>query len=170
MVHPLVEQVRFVRSEFVRALDGVTDEEARQRFGSMNCISWMIGHLADQEQRYWLQLAGGEIVVPGLNDLVGYGKPASTPPLEEMWVAWRRVTNATDPYLEALKIPDLLSFYEFNGVKRDESVGTLLLRVMGHYWFHMGESLAIRQMLGHTNLPQFVGDIGAKAPFRPATE
>src|SRR6478752_3621824 len=129
MVHPLVEQVRFARSEFVRALDGVTDEEARQRFGSMNCISWMIGHLADQEQRYWLQLAGGEIVVP-----------------------------------------DLLSFYEFNGLKRDESVGTLLLRVMGHYWFHMGESLAIRQMLGHTNLPQFVGDIGAKAPFRPATE
>jgi hypothetical protein len=41
---------------------------------------------------------------------------------------------------------------------------------MGHYWFHMGESQAIRQMLGHTNLPQFVGDIGEKAPFRPATE
>jgi Protein of unknown function (DUF664) len=170
VVHPLVEQVRFARSELVRGLDGVTDEEARKRFGSMNCISWIVGHLADQEQRYWLQLAQGEIIVPELNEQVGYGKPASTPPLDEMWIDWRRITKASDPYLDALKIPDLQSHYVYNGERRGESVGTLLLRVMGHYWFHLGEALAIRQMLGHTDLPQFVGDIGANAPFRPATE
>lgn len=170
MVHPLVEQVRFARSEFVRALDGVTDEEARQRFGSMNCISWMVGHLADHEQRFYLEYPDGEIVVPGLNQLVGWGKPASTPPLEEMWVDWRRVTKAVDPYLDSLKISDLESYLTVNGVQRKESVGTMLLRTLGHYWFHTGESHAIRQMLGHTDLPQFVGDIGAKAPFRPATE
>ncbi len=28
-----------------------------------------------------------------------------------------------------------------------------------HYWFHLGESQAVRQLLGHRNLPQFVGDI-----------
>ncbi len=28
-----------------------------------------------------------------------------------------------------------------------------------HYWFHIGKAHAIRQQLGHTDLPQFVGDM-----------
>ena len=43
--HPLVTQLRFTRSEFLRCLDGVAGEEARRRFEPMNCISWIIGHL-----------------------------------------------------------------------------------------------------------------------------
>jgi hypothetical protein len=35
-----------------------------------------------------------------------------------------------------------------------------------HYWFHMGEGHAIRQMLGHGELPQFVGNMSA-ALYRP---
>jgi hypothetical protein len=35
-----------------------------------------------------------------------------------------------------------------------------------HYWFHCGEAHAIRQMLGHTDLPQFVGDM-SEALHRP---
>ena len=42
-----------------------------------------------------------------------------------------------------------------------ESIGTLLLRNIYHYWFHTGEAHAIRQMLGHRDLPQFVGDMAA---------
>jgi hypothetical protein len=38
-------------------------------------------------------------------------------------------------------------------------VGTLLLRNIYHYWFHLGEAHAIRQLLGHTDLPEFVGDM-----------
>ena len=34
---------------------GVADEEARRRILPMNCISWNVGHLAWQEQRYWLR-------------------------------------------------------------------------------------------------------------------
>jgi hypothetical protein len=41
-----------------------------------------------------------------------------------------------------------------------------LLRVTYHYWFHNGENAAIRQMLGHTDLPQFVGDLDHEAPYR----
>ncbi len=44
MTQPLVIQLRFARSELRRALDGVSDEEARRRFEPMNCISWMAGH------------------------------------------------------------------------------------------------------------------------------
>jgi hypothetical protein len=35
-----------------------------------------------------------------------------------------------------------------------------------HYWYHLGEAHAIRQMLGHQDLPQFVGDMSA-AVYRP---
>ena len=34
-----------------------------------------------------------------------------------------------------------------------------------HYWFLLGESQAVRQMLGHTKLPDFVGGFG-KAQYR----
>ena len=59
MHHPLVRQLRFTRDEFARALVGVTDLEARQRFLPMNCISWNIGHLAWQEQRYFVAILCG---------------------------------------------------------------------------------------------------------------
>jgi len=45
--------------------------------------------------------------------------------------------------------------------------GDLLQRVIYHYWFHTGENAAIRQQLGHVRLPQFVGSIDDKAPYRP---
>jgi hypothetical protein len=167
VTHPLVDQLRFARSEFVRSLDGVNEEEARHRLQPMNSLSWMVGHLADQEQRYWLERQGQPPVVPGLNALVGYGKPASTPPLAEMWGAWRTVTAAVDPYLDTLAVVDLQRLPSAAPADGTESVGTMLLRVTGHYWFHTGESQAIRQLLGHTNLPDFVGDIGREAPYRP---
>jgi hypothetical protein len=167
MSHPLTDQLRFARSEFVRSLDGVTGEEATRQFGPMNSISWIIGHLADQEQRYWFERRGEPILVPGLNDRVGYGKPASTPPLDEMWSAWRTIAAASDPFLDTLTTTDLQTFYSATGVPFADSVGTMITRMIDHYWFHNGEAQAIRQLLGHTNLPQFVGNIGQEAPYRP---
>lgn len=167
MTHPLVTQLRFARSELRRALAGVTDEEARRRFEPLNCISWMVGHLANQENAYFVFLAQGKSLEPGLRDLVGYGKPASTPPLAEMWAAWRNTTAAADDYLETLTPAMLLTHFELKGKAVDESVGTLLQRVIYHYWYHIGESQAVRQLLGHTNLPDFVGEIGVEAPYQP---
>ena len=165
MPHLLVDQLRFAHSELVRSLDGITPEEAVQRLMPMNSLSWIVGHLADQEQRYFLIGQGLEPAVPGLNDLVGFGKPASTPPLADMWAAWDAVTSATAPLLVAMTDDDLLALPPAGGPP-GESNGTLLLRVITHYWFHIGEGQAIRQLLGHTNLPTFVGAIGQEAPFR----
>ena len=167
MVHPLVDQLRFARSEWVRALEGVSDEDARHRLTPMNSISWMVGHLAWQENRYWLQLAQGQDVAPHLNALVGYGKPATTPPFDEMWSAWQTVTGAADVYLDTLTIDVLDSYYQWRSKDISESVGTLLQRVIYHYWYHTGEAMAIRQMLGHTNLPEFVGSFSEPARYRP---
>ena len=46
MPHPLVDQLRFARSEFLRGLEGLTKEDAARRVLPANCISWNVGHLA----------------------------------------------------------------------------------------------------------------------------
>jgi hypothetical protein len=132
----------------------------------MNCISWMIGHLANQEHGYWVLWAQGQNLAPGLNQLVGYGRPASTPPLEEMWDLWRTVTEAADGFLDTLTIERLPTHLERKEKPLPESIGTMLLRNTYHYWFHIGEAHAIRQLLGHPDLPQFVGDM-SEAVYRP---
>jgi hypothetical protein len=167
MPHPIVDQLAFARSELLRSVAGVTDEEGGRRFLPMNSLGWIVGHLADQEQRYFLERQGRPRVVEGLNDRVGYGKPASTPPLSEMLDAWRQITRETAAVIAAMADADLL-LYPPEFPYRWETNGTLILRVTYHYWFHLGEGQAIRQLLGHTGLPEFVGDIGAEAPFRPA--
>ena len=164
MLHPLILQLRFARSEFMRALAGVTETEAQQRFLPMNSISWTVGHLAWQEQRYWLTYSQQETPLPQLNELVGYGRPACTPPLAEMLTAWQTVTQTSDPFLDQIttaKLEEAIALGQWKTI-----VGSLLLRVIYHYWYHTGEIMAIRQQLGHTNLPEFVGNIDDEAPYQ----
>jgi hypothetical protein len=131
----------------------------------MNCISWNVGHLAWHEQRCWLTHMQGITLVPELNDLVGYGRPATTPPLDEMWQAWHTVTQAADEWLNNLDRVTILQPYIYDGQVSRYSVGSRMQRVLYHYWYHTGENAAVRQMLGHTNLPQFIGAIEDEAPF-----
>jgi uncharacterized damage-inducible protein DinB len=167
--HLLVAQLRFARSEFARGLEGVSEEDARRRLLPMNSISWMVGHLANQEHRYWVLFAQGKDIAPGLVDRVGYGKPASTPPLAEMWTIWKKVTAAADEFLDTLTPDTLQVFLQRNGKPVDESTGTLLMRNIYHYWYHTGEAAAVRQMLGHKDLPEFVGEINTVA-YRPENQ
>ncbi len=159
MTHPLVAQLRFTRREFIRGLEGVTDADAVRRLEPMNCISWMVAHLANQEHRYWVVMAQNKEVFPNLNERFGFQKPASTPAFQEAWTIWRGVTQSADEYLETLTPAVMEQFFELKGKPVVENVGTLLLRNIHHYWFHIGEAAAVRQMLGHRNLPQFVGDM-----------
>jgi len=166
MPHPLVLQLRFTRSEFKRGLEGLNDAEARRRFMPMNCISWNIGHLAWQEQRYWLWRAQDRILLPHVNEQFAYGAPASTPPLDEIWQTWRTITTAADPWLDTITTARLQSDVIANGEALGTNWGSLLQRVIYHYWYHTGENMALRQNLGHTHLPDFVGDIDTEAPYR----
>ena len=164
MTHPLVAQLRFARSEFARCLEGVPAEDAARRLEPMNCLSWIVGHLASQEHFLWVIMAQGQDVAPNLRQF-GTGQPPSTPAWDEMWETWRRVTQAADAYLDTLTDAGLDQHLEWRGKPIRESIGTSLLRNIYHYWFHTGEAHAIRQMLGHTDLPQFVGDLSG-VPYR----
>jgi len=166
MTHPLVEQLRFARSELRRGLEGVTDVEAKQRIMPMNCIAWNVGHLAWQEQRYWLQRAQDKLPRPDVNEGFASGGPASTPLLSEVWDAWREITEASDAWLDAATTETLESSVMIGGKPSQYLFGSLLQRTIYHYWYHIGENAAIRQNLGHTALPDFVGDIDGEAPYR----
>ncbi|MEK6222907.1 MAG: DinB family protein [Chloroflexota bacterium] len=159
MPHHLVNQLRFARSEFVRGFEGITDEDARIRLMPMNSISWIIGHLANQENSYWVYYAQKKMIVPGLRNLVGYGKPASTPPLDEMWDAWHEITSVADVFLNTITEKTLSTYLEQSGLTMKENIGTVLQRNIYHYWFHLGEGYAVREQLGHQNLPEFVGSM-----------
>lgn len=167
MAHPLVLQLRFTRSEFLRGIKGVTEKEASKRFLPMNCISWNVGHLAWQEQRYFLSFGQGITLFPEIAKDFAYGSPASTPSLKEMLVAWQKITKAADPWLDKVTTETLQQNVIINGKQIQYQYGNLLQRVIYHYWYHLGENMAIRQNLGHKKLPQFVGSIDRKAPYTP---
>ena len=165
MAHPLVEQLRFTRSEFQRALDGLSDEDAVKRVGPANCISWNVGHLAWQEQRYWLIRGEDRMLLPDVNEQFAYGAEASTPPLTDAWAAWREITSASDAFLDEFTTEMLLS-KTARAKPLPTTWGNLLQRTIYHYWYHTGENMGIRQALGHSGLQDFVGDIDTEAPYR----
>lgn len=166
MAHPMVALLRFTRDEWLRGLEGVTEEEGLRRFGNLNAIGWMVGHLAFHEQRLWLEFAQGRVLVPEVRACAP-GQPASTPSLGEMLAARRAIVAAADPYLDALDPAVLATHWQLDGKPFRESVGTSLQRITFHYWYHLGEMQAVRQLLGHGDLPSFVGNL-APVAYRSA--
>src|SRR5436189_702010 len=54
VAHPLVDQLRFTRNEWLRALDGVPEADGVKRLYPMNAIGWIVSHLAWHEQLSFL--------------------------------------------------------------------------------------------------------------------
>jgi hypothetical protein len=167
MTHPLIDQFRFTRSEWLRGLEGVSEEDGSRHFGQMNCISWTVGHLAWHEQRYWLQRGQNQILFPRLITEFAVGAPMSTPSLKEMLELWHTVAKTADPFLDALTTEKLLTELLLDGQVVGQSIGSALRRIIYHYWYHIGESQAVRQLIGQSDLPQYVGNIETEAPYRP---
>lgn len=91
----------------------------------------------------------------------------STPSLKEMLEIWHTVTGSADLYLGLLTTDGLQEDLLRGGKSVGQSVGSGLRRMTYHYWYHIGEIQAIRQMLGHKDLPEYVGNIETEAPYRP---
>jgi uncharacterized damage-inducible protein DinB len=154
-VHLLVEMQHLTRAEFLRGLEGLSDEDARRRIEPMNCISWIIGHMACQEHAYFAAWPQGEEVAPEYRPFA-YGSPASQPPLEEVMALWRAASEGADRCLHAADEEGLRQPIVAPDPRVErENLGTRITRNIFHYWSHIGEISAIRQMLGH-RAPEFV--------------
>jgi DinB superfamily len=164
MAHPLVDQLRFTRSEWLRALDGIPEADGVVRLQPMNSISWMVYHLAWHEQLNFLTRLQDETPVPEAGELAASGGPASTPPLGAAMAAWHTVTTGADTALDRLDTAALEA--AMPNAPTPRTVGSTIQRIIYHYWSHIGEIIAIRQMLGHQDVPEFVGNIDTEAPYR----
>ncbi len=164
MPHPLIDQLRFTRHEFKRALRDINEEDACKRLLPMNSISWNVGHLAWQEQRYFLWYGLGQMPYPEIDHDFAFGCPASTPALEKVLPMWQDIIQISDSWMDQLTIESLQKPLMHND--RETNLGNLLWRTLYHYWYHIGENLAIRQQLGHSDLPVFVGNLDGRAPYR----
>lgn len=166
MPHPLVEQLYFTRHEWRRGLDNLTEEDVAAHLGPMNSIGWTVGHLAWHEQRNWLVLAQDTALHPELAEFAP-GSPMSTPAAAFVWPRWEAVTAASNAYLDSLTADSLLEVLQQRG-DWVQTVGSAMHRLIYHYWFHIGEIQAMRQMLGHEGLESYVGPVEKLAPFRQA--
>jgi uncharacterized damage-inducible protein DinB len=135
----------------------------------MNCLAWNVGHLAWQEQRYFLYNSQAVYLFPDIQETFAFGCPASTPSIKEMLEKWEKITAAIDPFLDTLTSKTLAEPIVSNGKQLSKTYGNLLQRTIYHYWYHLGENMAIRQQLGHEKLPIFVGNIDTQAPYTPET-
>jgi len=156
-MHPLVSQYNFACSEFERSLSGLTDEDISKRLLPSNNISWIIAHVTNHAQYLWVQCAQGEIIEPRLTELVK--SPDTSRPLAELMGYWRNVQIAASHFLETVTEEHLDDYSSGEGKQLPETIGTSLLRITAHIWYHNGEVQALRQQLGHTDLPQFVGNL-----------
>jgi hypothetical protein len=73
--------------------------------------------------------------------------------------------RAADPWLDGLTTITLLEPLPPPGASR--TAADAIRRTTYHYWFHVGQILAVRELLGHPRRPEFVGDIEGRAPYRP---
>ena len=166
MAHLLVEQFRFAKQEWLRGHENIPADDALKRLGNANSIGWMIGHLAEFDQRVWVERVFGKPVTKATKKF-GFRRPATTPELAEVFDQWHAIQQKADEALESLTDDDLTEYPEIWGNDRSgEPVAMWLLRMTWHYWYHLGEMQAVRQMLGHENLPQYVGTIPAEARWQ----
>jgi hypothetical protein len=108
----------------------------------------------------------GFVLIPELNRLFAIGPPMSTPGSPGMIKAWPMLTAAADPFLGSRNAEALRRAPPLNGKPTGQAPGTTRQRITCHCWYHIGETQAMRRLLGHRRLPTYVGTIEKSAPYR----
>lgn len=164
MSHYLVEQKRYARTRLRDALAGLSADDAKKRLGNANSITWIVGHLASYEHNAWVVIAQGKPIDAGLQKF-GFGQPASTPDLEDIVARYEAAVSAADVFLDSLTDEGLRAHLKREGEPMRDNIGTLLTRYTMHDFYHIGEVLALRQVMGHENLAQLPGAFPPGALF-----
>jgi len=152
-MHTMVQMLNLTRKEFERNLVGLTDEDARKRIEPMNCISWIIAHVACQHRAFFVDWPAGRKTDSRYLPY-GHGAPPSEPPLDEAMGLWQDACKESEAWLQAATRENLQGISK-NTLAGGENWGTLMVRCIFHTWCHLGEISSIRQILGHKP-PQFV--------------
>ncbi len=121
----------------------------------------LFGHV---EQMAFLEMLG-HAKVTDIYDHYNIYQPNVSPPFAEMMAAWQQAAAAVDPLLNALTEEDAHMHRLVRGQPQHENIGTWLLHLTPHMWYHNGEASAIRQLIDDCDLPQMVSSILDWATF-----
>jgi len=150
------ELASFAVSEFERGLAGIFEEESQRKFekadgSEMNSAAWTVGHLAAHWEIAAALAAGTEFSTELYARHFGPTADPASPPLHEVLDRFRRWSSDLDEWiplddesmLRATPLPD--------------NVSQVIMKLILHTWFHIGEINAVRQLLGHPEI-EFLGD------------
>ena len=122
--------------------------------GRLNAGSWVVAHVAQQQESYWCTGAQGlepDAWLAGLD--VGFGSEPSVPDYREALEAFARIRARAIPYLRSLRDDDLDAVMEpSDGSGRAQTVGDLVVRAVGHVFVHTGELATIASLVGAPDL------------------
>ena len=140
--------------ELERVAEALPAPGRGRAIGRLNAGSWIVAHLAKQQDDYWNRGAQGlEADAWLLDQRVGFGDEPSVPDFAEALAAWGRVRARAVPWLRALRSEDLdaaAGGATFRG--REQTAGDLLARSVGHCFAHTGELAAIASLVGAPDL------------------
>ena len=95
MPHPLIDQFRFTRREWLRGWTAsqktphnILSDELHQLDRRTSCLA---------RTPLLARTCPGQNALPQVNEVYAYGAPMSTPSLGEMLETWQTVTQAADP-------------------------------------------------------------------------
>ncbi|MEM7332796.1 MAG: DinB family protein [Chloroflexota bacterium] len=163
MAHQLVLELQFAREKWFSGHADLSNEDAKKQFGDANSIGWMVGHLAWFEQLTWIEISQGKTVSEMLHAF-DWNNGASVPDLDEVLTAWEEVTAVSDEYLNQITEDDLGTTL-YRGEYSMGNIGTMLRRQIWHYWYHLGEMQALRQVMEHKNQPPFIGPMSRSVTY-----
>lgn len=158
-MHPLVTQLTFTREEFRRLWADVDSTEGERVLSPFNSLSFIVAHVATHEHSLWLQRAQKRTLPSALLRLRAGAEPEA-PPWDAATDIWAQVTAESAAYLETLTDATLDARFARDAQRpAGAAIGHHLMRLIYHYWFHIGEMHGIRQALGHKGIPEFVGPV-----------
>lgn len=140
--------------ELERVAEALPTPGQGRAIGRLNAGSWVVAHVAQQQEAYWCTGAQGldpDAWLAGVE--VGFGSEPSVPDYRESLAAFARIRAAAIPYLRSLRAEDLDMVMESaGGSRRGETVGDLLVRSVGHLFVHTGELATIASLVGAPDL------------------
>jgi hypothetical protein len=139
------------REEFRRVSEAVPNPGRGGAIGRLNAGSFIVAHIASQDDRVWNAGAQGLAGDAWLSDAnAGHGAPRSTPDYVEALAALDRTFARSAPFLEALTETELDQPLSSDVPGR--TIGAQLARSIGHTWAHAGELSALASLVGAPDL------------------
>jgi hypothetical protein len=146
MTHALIGQFLLTNDQVNKYYFDLSDDDIKAVFKPINCIGWLIGHMALGNYQFLFKNIGN--VIPEDAKLYGNGQPHSTPDKNFILNMWEDSADNLKKWIINVSDDDLIN--NMTGKMKDEKVnlGTDLSRMMFHTWNHLGEIASVRQLLG----------------------